>query len=239
MSITIKGEMRFRIIVALVLVVGFVFMAFRGESSTIGVRELQAKEAIISSASNKELRIPVKARDLIGSSPKSAGLPPKPAADLSFSCDPRSHGISQHEGGTVAYCTKRDLQTSSTDSALIEIRPGAARAPHWHDTWEQQILISGKAKTYLIDEKGHVHEEVLSKGMVAVLPAGMTHWTETVGDQSAVLMLSFPAGFKTFELGDSLVQVRRSERDCTEGSTQTACTAKRKDLILILKDGLL
>ncbi len=48
---------------------------------------------------------------------------------------------------------KKDLEVSDTDTAIIEIRTGAARAPHWHDTWEQQILISGKAKTYLIDEK--------------------------------------------------------------------------------------
>lgn len=163
----------------------------------------------------------------------------QPTAGLRFACDPRSHGVSQYDGGTVAYCTKKDLEVSSTDSALIVIKPGAARAPHWHDTWEQQILISGKAKTYLIDEKGKIHEEVLTQGMVAVLPAGMTHWTETIGDQPAVLMLSFPAGFKTFELGDSLTQVRRSDRRCTSGSTQAACTAKRKDIILILKDGLL
>jgi len=162
-----------------------------------------------------------------------------PAAGLRFACDPRSHGVSQYDGGTVAYCTKKDLEVSTTDSALVVINPGAARAPHWHDTWEQQILISGKAKTYLIDEKGQIHEEVLVQGMVAVLPAGMTHWTETIGDQPAVLLLSFPAGFKTFELGDSLIQVRRSDRRCSPGSRQPACTAKPKDLILILKDGLL
>ena len=163
----------------------------------------------------------------------------QPTAGLRFACDPRSHGVSQYDGGTVAYCTKKDLDVSTNDSALIVIKPGAARAPHWHDTWEQQVLISGKVKTYLIDEKGKIHEEVLTQGMVAVLPAGMTHWTETIGDQPAVLMLSFPAGFKTFELGDSLNQVTRSDRRCTPGSAQPACTAKRKDLILILKDGLL
>ena len=157
---------------------------------------------------------------------------------LRFACDPRSLGINQYEGGTVAYCKKKNLEVSDTDSAIIEIKPGAARAPHWHDTWEQQVLISGKAKTYLIDDKGQVHEEVLTQGMVALLPAGMTHWTEAIGDQMAVFSLSFPAGFKTFELGDSLIQVSRNDRDCASGSN-VSCGAKRKSLILIVKDGLI
>lgn len=162
----------------------------------------------------------------------------KPAGALRFACDPSSVGVSQHEGGTVAICKKKDLEVSNTDSALIEIKSGAARAPHWHDTWEQQILISGKAKTYLIDEKGQVHVEVLTPGMVAFLPAGMTHWTKTVGAQTAVLSLSFPAGFKTFELGDSLVQVRKNDKDCAS-SSNSSCNAKPKSLILIVKDGLI
>jgi hypothetical protein len=133
---------------------------------------------------------------------------------------------------------KKDLEVSDADSAIIEIKPGAARAPHWHDTWEQQILISGKAKTYLIDGKGQIHEEVLTQGMVALLPAGMTHWTETVGDQAAVLSLFFPAGFKTFELSDSMIQVSRNDKSCAQ-ARKTSCGAKRKSLILIVNDGLI
>ena len=146
--------------------------------------------------------------------------------------------MSQYEGGTIANCKKKDLEVSDTDSALVEIKPGAARAPHWHDTWEQQTLISGKAKTYLIDEKGRVNVEVLTPGMVAFLPAGMTHWTETVGSQTAILSLSFPAGFKTFELGDSLIQVRKIDNDCAASNNST-CNAKPKSPILIVKDGLI
>ena len=113
-----------------------------------------------------------------------------------------------------------------------------SQAPHWHDTWEQQILISGKAKTYLIDEAGRIHHEVLTQGTIAVLPAGMTHWTETIGDQPAVLLLSFPAGFKTFELDDSLIQVGRQDQQCVSGRS-ASCSARQKSLILIVKDGLI
>ncbi len=225
--------------VSLTLTLGLAFMVSHGDLSPVRAREPQPKGTFIASVTDKERGVLAETRAPMGSLPKSAESTSKTAAVFSFACDPRSHGISQYEGGTVAYCTKTDLETSSTDSALIEIRPGAARAPHWHDTWEQQTLISGKAKTYLIDDKSQVHEALLTQGMVAVLPAGMTHWTETVGDQPAVLLLSFPAGFKTFELGDSLTQVRRSDRRCTPGGANPSCATKHKSLILILKDGLL
>jgi quercetin dioxygenase-like cupin family protein len=169
---------------------------------------------------------------------KYSRLSSKPAGVLRFACDPSSVQVSQYEGGTIANCKKKDLEVSDTDSALVEIKPGAARAPHWHDTWEQQTLISGKAKTYLIDEKGQVNVEVLMPGMVAFLPAGMTHWTETVGTQTAILSLSFPAAFKTFELGDSLIQVRKIDKDCA-ASSNSSCNAKPKSPILIIKDGLI
>jgi hypothetical protein len=74
--------------------------------------------------------------------------------------------------------------------------------------------------------------------MVALLPAGMTHWTETIGNQTAVLSLSFPAGFITFELGDSLIQVRKNDKDCAP-SGNASCSAKRKNLVLFVKDGLI
>lgn len=75
--------------------------------------------------------------------------------------------------------------------------------------------------------------------MVALLPAGITHLAETIGDKTVVFSLSFPAGFKTFELGDSLIQVRRNDKECASANNSTACGAKRKSLILIVKDGLI
>jgi mannose-6-phosphate isomerase-like protein (cupin superfamily) len=201
---------------------GLIFLISHSNLSPASARELQPKGASIGYISDKGLG--KAAEDAAPDSPplKYSGSSSKPTAALRFACDPRSVGISQYEGGTVAYCKKKDLEVSDTDTAIIEIKPGAARAPHWHDTWEQQILISGKAKTYLIDEKGQVHEEVLTQGMVALLPAGMTHWTETIGNQTAVLSLSFPAGFKTFELGGS------PNRNTTSGVTSEANFSQRR-----------
>ncbi len=50
------------------------------------------------------------------------------------------------------------------------------------------------------------------KGMVALLPVSMTRWTEAIGNQTAALSLSVPAGFKAFEPGDSLIQNGRDEK---------------------------
>ena len=220
------------------LVLSFVLLISYNGLSPVNARVQQPKGGSNSSASGKEFAKVAEALAPNISQLKYSGSSSKPAGSLRFACDPSSVGVSQYEGGTVAYCKKKDLEVSNTDSALIEIKSGAARAPHWHDTWEQQILISGKAKTYLINEKGQVHVEVLTPGMVAFLPAGMTHWTETVGAQTAVLSLSFPAGFKTFELGDSLIQVRKNDKDCAS-SSNASCNAKPKSLILIVKDGLI
>lgn len=209
-----------------------------GGLKPVGARELPQRGDLVGSSVKEDAQSATKADAPSASHSQGAESPPRPAVALKFACDPRSHGLSQYEGGTVAYCTQKDLKTATTDSALIQIKPGAARAPHWHDTWEQQILISGKAKTYLIDEGGHVHDEDLTQGMVAVLPPGMTHWTETIGDQPAVLLLSFPAGFKTFELDDSLIQVGRKDQRCVSDKS-ASCGAKQKSLILIVKDGLI
>lgn len=219
------------------LVLGLLFLVSHGNWFPASAGELQLQGASLASVADQESASSVEAR--VSSVPplKRAEPSPRPSTSFNFACDPSSQAIRQYEGGTVAYCVQKDLEVASTDSALIEIRSGAARAPHWHDTWEQQIVISGKAKTFLIDEKGQVHEELLAKGMVAVLPAGMTHWTETIGDQPSVLLLSFPAGFKTFELDDSLIQVGRNDPTCASG--RGACGAKPKSLILNIKDGLI
>ncbi|WP_341882771.1 cupin domain-containing protein [Synechococcus sp. UW140] len=220
------------------LALSFVLLISCNGLSPVNAREQQPKGALISSASGKEFAEVAEALAPKISPLKYSRSSSKPAGALRFACDPSSVGVSQYEGGTIANCKKKDLEVSDTDSALVEIKPGAARAPHWHDTWEQQTLISGKAKTYLIDEKGQVNVEVLTPGMVAFLPAGMTHWTETVGTQTAILSLSFPAGFKTFELGDSLIQVRKIDNDCAS-SSNLSCNAKPKSPILIVKDGLI
>lgn len=220
------------------MALAFALLMSHGDLKPIGARELPQRGDLIGFSVKKDAQSATNADAPSASHSQGSESPSRPAVALKFACDPRSHGLSQYEGGTVAYCTQKDLKTATTDSALMQIKSGAARAPHWHDTWEQQILISGKAKTSLIDKEGRVHDAVLTQGMVAVLPAGMTHWIETIGDQPAVLLLSFPAGFKTFELDDSLIQVGRKDQRCVSDKS-ASCGAKQKSLILIVKDGLI
>lgn len=227
-----------RPVVAFALTLALLLMGYYAPIFPANARELQQGGSSLNTISDIDSTQAARGSDLVISSAKEARAPSSTPSAFRFACDPRSLGITQYDGGSIAYCKKKDLKDSDTDSAIIEIKPGAARAPHWHDTWEQQIVISGKAKTYLIDDKGQIHEEVLTKGMIAFLPAGMTHWTETIGDQTAVISLSFPAGFKTFELNDTLIQVGRNDRSCTQ-DRKAFCSTERKSLILIIKDGLL
>jgi oxalate decarboxylase/phosphoglucose isomerase-like protein (cupin superfamily) len=126
---------------------------------------------------------------------------------MRFACEPRDVEVYNYEAGVVAYCRKKNFPIAQNDSARVEIKPGASRTPHWHDTWEEQVLLSGKAKTVVIDTKGKVYEEILEPGMIFFVPQGWTHWTEAVGDETANFILIFPAGFQTFELSDAIVQM--------------------------------
>ena len=150
-----------------------------------------------------------------------------------FSCDPQQTDVRSYGGGTVSYCKQKDLAITDNDSARIDIKPGAARAPHWHDTWEQQILLSGKAKTSIIDNKGKVYEEVLSAGMVTFIPSGATHWSEAIGDQTASFLLVFPAGFHTFSLGDSIAHVDSDLLNAVIGTPLKKIKLNRDDILMV------
>jgi oxalate decarboxylase len=116
----------------------------------------------------------------------------------------------------------------------VEIKAGASRTPHWHDTWEEQVLLSGKAKTVVIDAKGKVYEEILEPGMIFFVPQGWTHWTEAVGDETANFILIFPAGFQTFELSDSIVQMNPRLMESIIG-LKLSDFKQNKDAIVTLK----
>jgi hypothetical protein len=82
--------------------------------------------------------------------------------------------------------------------------------------------LSAGLKDILVKEKGQPHGEVLMQGMVALLAIRTARWAEAIGDQTAALSLSFPAGFKTFEPGESLIQVGRDGKDCAPANI-TSC----------------
>ncbi|MFB2895413.1 cupin domain-containing protein [Aerosakkonemataceae cyanobacterium BLCC-F50] len=154
---------------------------------------------------------------------------------LKFTCQPRQVDVHNYSGGVISYCKKKDFAIAETDSARVDIKPGAARSPHWHDTWEEQILISGKAKTVLIDNKGQAHEEVLEPGMISFLPAGWPHWSEAIGNDTVSFLFIFPAGYQTFELGDSVVSLNPKVMQSITGSKLPKIAQNRDALVMMSK----
>lgn len=154
---------------------------------------------------------------------------------LKFTCQPRQVDVHNYSGGVISYCKKKDFTIAETDSARVDIKPGAARSPHWHDTWEEQVLISGKAKTVLIDNKGQVHEEVLEPGMISFLPAGWPHWSEAMENETVSFLFIFPAGYQTFELGDSFVSLNPKVMQSIVGTKLPNITQNRDALVMMSK----
>ncbi|MGI0481018.1 cupin domain-containing protein [Geminocystis sp. CENA526] len=153
---------------------------------------------------------------------------------MRFACEPRDVEVYNYDAGMVAYCRKKNFPIAQNDSARVEIKSGASRTPHWHDTWEEQILLSGKAKTVVIDSKGKVFEETLEPGNIFFVPQGWTHWSEAVGDETASFLLIFPAGFETFELSDSIVQMNPKLIEAIIG-LKLSDFKQDKDAIVMLK----
>lgn len=152
-------------------------------------------------------------------------------ANFNFACEPRNVDVHEFKAGLVSYCRQSDFNVAGTDSARVDIEPGAFRAPHWHDTWEQQIVLSGRGKTFAIDPKGVVHEEILEPGMISFLPVGWTHWSENIGDETLSFMFIFPAKFKTFEVGDSMVGLDPKVMEAVIGTKLNAVKHNKEALV--------
>jgi oxalate decarboxylase/phosphoglucose isomerase-like protein (cupin superfamily) len=112
-----------------------------------------------------------------------AGLSEKPPQRLAqttassgqFTCIPEATVTTDYPAGKISYCRQKSFPQAVNDSARVDIKPGASRTPHWHDTWEQQFLISGQAKLYLIDPQGKLYTETMTPGTISVIPSGWTH----------------------------------------------------------------
>jgi oxalate decarboxylase/phosphoglucose isomerase-like protein (cupin superfamily) len=154
---------------------------------------------------------------------------------LQFTCKPREVDVHNYNGGVISYCKNKNFAIAQIDSALVDLKPGAARSPHWHDTWEEQLLISGKAKTVLIDPKGQVHEEVLEPGTISFLPAGWPHWSEVMGNETVNFLFFFPAGYKTFELGDSIVSLNPKIMQSIVGTKLSNIARDKDELVMMNK----
>ena len=156
-----------------------------------------------------------------------------PVKNVNFACEPRQTEVYQYSGGVVSYCKKKNFPITENDTARVEIKPNSARTPHWHNTWEQQVLISGKAKTILIDPKGKLYEQKLESGTIVFIPSGWTHWSENMGEETATFIFIFPHDFQTFEVLDSVVTMNPSIMESMLGLKNPKFTLNHDILIKI------
>jgi hypothetical protein len=67
--------------------------------------------------------------------------------------------------------------------------------------------------------------------MISFLPAGWTHLSESIGNETASFMFVFPAGFKTFELSDSMIRVDPKVMQAVVG-TKLSGVSQNRDAIV-------
>jgi quercetin dioxygenase-like cupin family protein len=65
--------------------------------------------------------------------------------------------------------------------AFTTLEPGHAPYPHSHPHEQIVYILSGRARFTVGDE-----ERVVGPGEMLVIPSGVEHWAETVGDEAVV-----------------------------------------------------
>jgi len=77
----------------------------------------------------------------------------------------------------------------------FEIDPGSMRELHWHpnaDEW--QYIVQGEVEVTLFGAKGRYRQERVRKGQVAYIPQGYGHSIESVGKETAKMVIGLNAG---------------------------------------------
>src|SRR5262249_34008244 len=88
--------------------------------------------------------------------------------------------------------------------ALMQIKPGALREPHWHpnaDEW--QYYISGRARMGVFGSHGRVRIEEFNAGDVGYVPQGYGHYIENIGNEDVELLIALNNGtYESISLAD-------------------------------------
>jgi oxalate decarboxylase len=97
-----------------------------------------------------------------------------------------------YPGGTNRLVSQRQFPISTTvTGALMQIKPGALREPHWHpnaDEW--QYYISGRARMGVFGSHGRVRIEEFNAGDVGYVPQGYGHYIENIGNEDVELLIA-------------------------------------------------
>jgi oxalate decarboxylase len=110
-----------------------------------------------------------------------------------------------YPGGTNRLVSQRQFPISTTvTGALMQIKPGALREPHWHpnaDEW--QYYISGRARLSVFGSHGRVRTEEFNAGDVGYVPQGYGHWIENIGNEDVELLIALNNGtYESISLAD-------------------------------------
>ena len=93
--------------------------------------------------------------------------------------------------GTLRLVSQRQFPISTTiTGALMRIKPGAVREPHWHtnaDEW--QYFISGRARLGVFGSHGRARTEEMQAGDVGYVPQGYGHYIENAGNEDLELLV--------------------------------------------------
>jgi len=110
-----------------------------------------------------------------------------------------------YSGGTNRLVSQRQFPISTTvTGALMQIKPGALREPHWHpnaDEW--QYYISGRARMTVFGSHGRVRTEEFNAGDVGYVPQGYGHYIENIGNEDVELLIALNNGtYESISLAD-------------------------------------
>ena len=140
--------------------------------------------------------------------------PPLPANPAPGSLDkgPLTHRYqllaqrpSVYPGGTNRLVSQQQFPISTTvTGALMQIKPGALREPHWHpnaDEW--QYYISGRARMTVFGSHGRVRTDEFNAGDVGYVPQGYGHYIENIGNEDVELLIALNNGsYESISLAD-------------------------------------
>ncbi|MBW4549656.1 MAG: cupin domain-containing protein [Aphanocapsa sp. GSE-SYN-MK-11-07L] len=157
--------------------------------------------------SSFQVQQPVQAQAVLAQTPIVNPSPvPK---DLNAVWNPLAIAGIQSGNGIVRFGKAENFPLlQDTTVARVDVQPGASRTPHWHNSWELQICLNGKAKTFLVDKNGNKYEGQLEPGLVSFVPEGWLHWFENNGNTPVAMMFAWPSeNVQTFELAQAASRV--------------------------------
>lgn len=97
------------------------------------------------------------------------------------------------DGVSVRIASETEFPICTTmTGALMTIRPGALRTPHWHpnaDEW--QYYLSGRARMTVFQSQGRATTEEFSSGFIGYVPRGCGHYIEPGGNEEVRLLVVF------------------------------------------------